>query len=133
MSEIEFLKKTLNEWCERFVGIHVRYAYDVVSEYHIIEVDPESIRRGNDEYKEAEMSLWTSFMELYPNADLLITKPSEANDMSNCLFDSNLVVNDYLQLSGMWDFSQIFTPSLNKKKYNNSYKIKDNNEYALAA
>ena len=87
MSEIEFLKKTLNEWCERFVGIHVRYAYDVVSEYHIIEVDPESIRRGNDEYKEAEMS---------------------------------------------WDFSQIFTPFINKK-YNNSYKIQDNNEYALAA
>jgi hypothetical protein len=131
MSEIEFIKKTLKEWCERFVGIHVRYAYDAVSEYHIIEVDPESIRRGNDEYKEAELSLWTAFMELYPNADLLITKPSEANDMSNCLFNSDTVCDEDFFIS--WDFSQILTTFINKDNYNNSYNIKGNNEYALAA
>ena len=88
MKETDFLINALNEWCKQFEGIHVRYAYDSATEYHIVEVDPESIRRGNKEYKEAEMALWTSFMEAFPEADLLISEPSGANNMLNCLFDS---------------------------------------------
>ena len=29
MKEKEFLINALTEWCKRFEGIHVRYAYDI--------------------------------------------------------------------------------------------------------
>ena len=47
MTAQEFIKKTLKEWVSRFNGIKLRYAYDAVTEYHIVEVKPEEIRRGN--------------------------------------------------------------------------------------
>lgn len=92
MRESEYIIQILSVWCQKFDGIHVRYAYDADTEYHIIEVDPESIRRGNESYKEAELSLWAAFMEQYPDSDLLITRPSEANEMNNCLFENNRMV-----------------------------------------
>lgn len=97
MTAQEFLKKSLKEWCTRFEGIKVRYAYDAVTEYHIVEVEPETVRRGNAEYKQAEMELWLSFMEFYPEENLLITSPSDANDMSNELYNSEryrVIVSD---------------------------------------
>lgn len=75
MTAQEFLKKSLKEWCTRFEDIKVRYAYDAEAEYHIVEVEPEAVRRGNAEYKQAEMELWLSFMEFYPEENLLITSP----------------------------------------------------------
>lgn len=88
MTAQEFLKKTLKEWESLFEGIKIRYAYDAVTEYHIVEVEPEEIRRGNVDYKKAEMQLWMYFMEQYPAEYLLICAPSDANDMSNVLFET---------------------------------------------
>ena len=127
MKESDFLIATLKEWCEKFEGIRVRYAYDVVSEYHIVEIEPESIRRGNEQYKRAEFTLWTAFMEKYPNADLLICEPSDTNDMTNCLFDSsklNFIVWEHLRSESVAPVS-----CLTKKtgEYDNIYG------YALAA
>ena len=56
-------------------------AYDAVTEYHIVEVKPEEIRRGNADYKKMEMQLWMDFMEQYPDECLLICAPS--NDIFN--------------------------------------------------
>ena len=90
MKETEFIIKTLKEWCNQFEGIHIRYAYDSNTEYHIVEVDPESIRRGNSSYKQAELALWTDFMREFPDSDLLICEPSTSNEMTNCLFENPL-------------------------------------------
>ena len=87
--ESEYIIRTLKLWCEQFDGIHVRYAYDAKSEYHIVEVDPESVRRGNDLYKKAELAFWSAFMSDFPESDLLICEPTRSNDMANCLFESH--------------------------------------------
>lgn len=72
MTAQEFLKKTLKKWETLFDGIKLKYTYDAVTEYHIVEVEPENIRRGSVDYKKAEMQLWIDFMEQYPNEYLLI-------------------------------------------------------------
>ena len=38
MTAQEFLKKTLKVWESLFEGIKLKYAYDAVTEYHIVEV-----------------------------------------------------------------------------------------------
>lgn len=137
MKEEVFLINALMEWCKRFEGIHVRYAYDSISEYHIVEVDPESIRRGNDEYKEAELALWTAFMEAYPEADLLISEPSKANNMANCLFESGKKDTELSGLDAFWIEYSVLAESVlsltrkSARKQTNEYE--NNYEYALAA
>lgn len=88
MTAQEFLISVLKGWSSCFGGVKFNYAYDTVAEYHIIEVKPEEIRRGNSEYKNAEMQLWMRFIELYPDENLLITNPSNANDMTNLVYSN---------------------------------------------
>lgn len=137
MKEKEFLINALTEWCKRFEGIHVRYAYDATSEYHIVEVDPESIRRGNDEYKEAELALWTAFMEAYPEADLLISEPSRINNMENCLFESDVNCFNVQDWETFWTENIIVSTgvaSITRKSARKlTYEYENNYEYALAA
>lgn len=137
MKETDFLINALNEWCKQFEGIHVRYAYDSATEYHIVEVDPESIRRGNMEYKEAELTLWTQFMNTFPEADLLISEPSGANDMSNCLFDSvNYSLGQYEWERFWFDYNILAESEITFTKkcaHSQSNEYKNVYEYALAA
>ncbi len=135
MKETIFLLKTLKEWCDRFDGIHVRYAYDTTSEYHIVEVDPESIRRGNEQYQKAELVLWTEFMERYPDSDLLICEPSKANNMSNCLFDSVLCLASEVWMPFLSDYIGVSSVSYLSKRSSYSKLNEYNNiyDYALAA
>jgi hypothetical protein len=91
MTAQEFLKKTLKEWESLFEGIKLKYAYDVMTEYHIVEVEPEDILLENSDYKKTEFQLWMDFMENYPDEYLLICPPSDANDMTNVLFETRLV------------------------------------------
>lgn len=91
MTAQEFLKKTLKEWESLFEDIKLKYAYDAVTEYHIVEVQPKDILLGSSDYKKAEMQLWMDFMENYPDEYLLICSPSDANDMTNVLFETRPV------------------------------------------
>lgn len=133
MTAQEFIIKTLKEWVSCFDGIELKYAYDAVTEYHIVEVKPEKIRRGDLDYKKVEMQLWLDFMELYPEDCLLICAPSDANDMTNVLFETKLA---WKILSCMNDFSDSF----GYIQYD-SYKVYpdntnicfNNNNYSLAA
>ena len=93
MKEIDFIKTVLIEWVKQFEGIHVKYAYEQKSEFHIIEVEPEALRLHNSNYKKAERSLWKSFMKLFPNSDVLISEPCSTNDMSNVLYDNKVNIN----------------------------------------
>lgn len=137
MKEKDFLIQTLNDWCQQFDGIHVRYAYDTNTNYHIIEVDPESVRRGNELYKKAELALWICFMERYPNSDLLICEPSAANQMSDSLFDSCHTQINAPDMGTLWsDFFKItsnITSLSSKSTYAKSNQYNDSNEYLIAA
>ena len=133
MTAQEFLKKALNEWVTLFEGIKLKYAYDAVTEYHIVEVKPEEIRRGSVDYKKAEMKLWLDFMEQYPDECLLICAPSEANDMTNILFETRQTWTILVQNNPFSD-SFDYTPD---ESYNvlskNTFVGFDNNNYVLAA
>lgn len=91
MTAQEFLKKTLKGWEKLFDGIKLKYAYDAVTEYHIVEVEPENIHRGSVYYKNVEMQLLIDFMEQYPNECLLVCAPSETNDMTNVLYETKVM------------------------------------------
>ena len=137
MKEKDFIIKTLNEWCDQFEGIHVRYAYDVNSEYHIVEVDPESIRRGNDLYKQAELSFWIAFMSNFPESDLLVCEPSESNNMDNCLFEypqNNHCYSEWeIYLADSYKVLTEVTTLSRRSSYSKFNEYNNNNEYSLAA
>jgi len=91
MTISEFIDKTFMDLKTWFPGIELTYSYDADSEYHVIVVAPEEIRRGNENYKKVEMKIWTDFMEMFPEKDLLICGKNERNAMGS----SN---NDYTSL-----------------------------------
>lgn len=133
MTAQEFLKKALKEWVALFEGIKLKYAYDAVTEYHIVEVKPEEIRRGSVDYKRAEMQLWMDFMEQYPDECLLICAPSEANDMTNVLFETRQVWTILVQ-NNIFSDSFDYTPNESYNVYSkNTFVGYDNNNHVLAA
>lgn len=52
-----------------------------------MEVSPESIRRGSEEYMEMEYLLWKEFQEKFPEEDLLVSEPDRINNMENLIFE----------------------------------------------
>lgn len=73
----EFIKNQINYLVSLFNGIKINYAYDAMSEYYIVEVSPEDIRRGNSDYKKVEMQLWMDFLNQFPDENLLICALSD--------------------------------------------------------
>ncbi|NDV83417.1 hypothetical protein [Bacteroides sp. 51] len=81
-----FIIKSIDRIVQGVKGITMKYAHDPLTDFHIIEVQPESIRRGNDEYMKMEVQLWSDFYSRYPNENLLISDIDELNDMSNLVY-----------------------------------------------
>lgn len=133
MTAQEFLMNTLKEWESLFEGINLKYAYDAVTEYHIVEVKPEDIRRGSSDYKKAEMQLWMDFMENYPDECLLICAPSDANDMTNLLYETQTVWTVLLQNNFSLDSFEYGQDDYYQVHSNNTEVDFENNNYALAA
>lgn len=88
MEAKDFIIDHLNKISENISGISLRYAYDEITEFHIIEVSPESIRGGDASYVRMACDLWDSFHERFPDEDLLISDVDETNDMSNLLYEN---------------------------------------------
>ena len=57
----DFVIETIQSIASKIPGISIRYAYDIQTNFHIVEVSPESIRRGREEYMEMEYLLWKNF------------------------------------------------------------------------
>ena len=115
MNAIDFIKARLAEWTLRFPGIHLKYAYDDMIEFHIVEVSPEQIRNEDENYLKAENELWNDMTEKYPSEDIQITKPSEINDMSNILYDNqaqeeNIRLQPTLYLNVSYDSTDTYPP-----------------------
>lgn len=94
MNAKEYVIGKLKEVSKKINGISLRYAFDEITDFHIIEVYPESIRRANEDYMKLESDLWTEFYSLYPNEDILISEVCESNDMTNVIYDSSLDYQD---------------------------------------
>lgn len=87
MNAVEFIKSKLSDISDKIPEIGLRYAFDKITFFHIIEVYPEKIRRGNPKYMEFEHNLWIDFQKYYPNEDLLISEVDNMNNMSNLAFE----------------------------------------------
>ena len=79
------------------------------------------------------MQLWMDFMEQYPDECLLICAPSDANDMTNVLFETKPVWKILPQAKVFSDsFGYIHYDSFQVHLDNTKLSF-DNNYYALAA
>lgn len=94
MNAMDFIISGLRELSSKFNGISIKYAFDNTLNYHIIEISPESIRRGDEQYIEWEADMWNSFFTKFPNDDLLISEPCASNDMRNLLFEKSSFQGD---------------------------------------
>jgi hypothetical protein len=86
----EFIIRSIRNIEDRIEDISIKYAYDASSDYHIIEVEPESTRRGNNEYVEMESNLWEDFYSNFPHDNILISEKCPTNDMSNILYETSI-------------------------------------------
>ena len=57
----DFVIETIQSIASKIPGISIRYAYDIQTNFHIVEVSPESIRRGSEEYMEMELNFKKNF------------------------------------------------------------------------
>ena len=69
----DFVIETIQSIASKIPGIRIRYAYDIQTNFHIVEVSPESIRRGSE--------------EKFPEEDLLVSEPDRINNMENLIFE----------------------------------------------
>nr|DAM74700.1 MAG TPA: hypothetical protein [Caudoviricetes sp.] len=83
----DFVIETIQSIASKIPGISIRYAYDIQTNFHIVEVSPESIRRGSEEYMEMEYNLCNEFQEKFPEEDLLVSDPDKINNMENLIFE----------------------------------------------
>lgn len=120
MKAIDFIIHSLKNISKNILGISLKYAYDSTTDFHIVEVSPENIRRGNKEYEQMEYQIWKEFLKLYPDEDLIIGEVDESNNMSNLLYESTTTKNRKMDLY-----------KYNKMKENNSFD--EYSEYQLAA
>lgn len=88
MKAADYLKKRIGELAEILgnKAVRVRYAYEISTDFHIIEVSPETIRRGDKVYMEWEYEVIKEFVSLFDNEELIITEPDGSYDMSNLIY-----------------------------------------------
>lgn len=119
MTSKDFIISNLEVLSNKIQGIYAKYAYDNISDFHIIEISPESIRRGNEEYMEWESSMWDQFYDLYPDEDILISEPDETDNMTNILFETTPVRQSYEMMfsfdTGAWKNESTFDPNNNNQ------------------
>ena len=144
MDEKEFIIFFLKGLIEQYPDVHVQYAMESSTEYHIVTIQPTDMLRDNKEFRKEVYKLWKTFEEAFPDSDILITEPKPSFDMSNILFDSDEAHLDQL----LENIDVIMTSKLTLKE-DITYKEPDNfwkgydfgsinefiveQEYALAA
>ena len=81
----EFIINWINEIASKFEGISMKYAIEKFTNFHIIEISPDSIESSEEFSKEA-LDFEFDFFDKFPNEDLLICEESIENDMSNIIY-----------------------------------------------
>lgn len=93
----EFIIKYIDRIANEIKDISFRYAYDRSSDFHIVEVEPESTRRGNDDYIKLECDFHRDFYNSFPNENLLISDVDDINEMSNIIYTKTSIDNIILE------------------------------------
>lgn len=122
MKAKDFIKSRLSYISDKIPEIGIRYAYDKKTSFHIIEVHPESVRRGDNIYMEFEYCLLQEFHSLFPAEDLLISEIDSTNDMSNLIFEKRPADKMNVSNIGSDDlFSLVFTSHSNTEEIVNYF------------
>jgi hypothetical protein len=95
MSASNFIVSRLKQMATKINGINIKYAYDNVTRFHVVEISPESIRRGDDAYMEMEAALWYDFHNSYPEEDILICDPDDINNMEMVIYEVTSISQPY--------------------------------------
>lgn len=123
MNATDFIISKLKSIASKISGIGIKYAYDKTTDFHIVEVSPESIRLNDKEYLEMEYMLWKEFQNSFPEEDLLVTGVKKMNNMDNILFEKSLSVG-YGKYSSFNLFLSI------RFKFGRKENINTNQEYS---
>ena len=113
MSEKEFIIDFLKGLVKSYPEVHIRYALEASTEYHIVTIQPTEMLRSNKGFRKEVCKLWEAFEEAFPDSDILITEPKESFDMSNILYDSE---EDRLETI-LENIDTIVTSEFKKKEY----------------
>lgn len=86
MEPKDFIINWINMIFHKFKDVHFKYAYDEMSNYHIIEVSPETFEQSK-KFAELYLDFNDTFFKNFPEEDILISAPSEDNDMTNLIYE----------------------------------------------
>ena len=81
-------------------NIHVQYAFDKNTNFHLVHVLPESYN-NNEEYAAMVLDFEANFLKI-PSEDIIISEPDIDDDMSNILYEkrcesiSNINEDDHI-------------------------------------
>lgn len=126
MNAKDFIISNLTEISNEIPDIQLRYAFDETLKFHIIEISPESIRRGNEKYMEMEYNLWNNFQQMFPDEDLVIGETDDINNMSNILYETGPLIQSRINDTDALRFDSIFSTWIKNLSA-------EKNSYALAA
>lgn len=97
MKEIDFLVNNVKEWSKKFPQLHIKYAYEHSTEFHIIEVEPSSALDDDQEFRKMVHDTWRNFINQFPEAELLVDCKSDAHTMTDVKFDSKDGVDNSIE------------------------------------
>lgn len=101
MNEIDFLISNLKEWNKKFPELHIKYAYEHSTEFHIVEVEPSVMLNENKEFRMMAHRTWRNFAKLFPFAELLIDSKADVHTMTDVKYDSASNINEYTFIAKM--------------------------------
>lgn len=146
MNEMNFVKSRLEDWSVKYPNIHLTYAYEQSTEYHIVVVEQIEAIKSNKEFRKEVRALHKEFDERFPDADIMISEPSDSYDMSNVVYDNTIakVVATTVAKASVYrttqsldmEFSDFNLWSSEGSNINFSYsptRREGSNKYALAA
>lgn len=96
MKETEFiigLLKTLQKIWGCKYKLHIVYAYDKTTKFHIIEIDTEQAAYKRNVYINWCVHMYNTFNKCFQYEDMLISEPDPCNDMSYILYEYNNDIN----------------------------------------
>jgi antitoxin component HigA of HigAB toxin-antitoxin module len=97
-SAVDFIISRLKEMVNTFENIHIKYSYDDIANFHVIEVAPNNIRYEDRHFVEMEAALWKDFAENYPREEICIDEFDDLNDANETLYENTPSLVDMLKL-----------------------------------
>ncbi|HHU47562.1 MAG TPA: hypothetical protein P5134_06990 [Bacteroidales bacterium] len=143
MKSQKYIKEWLDTLCKSFTNIHVQYAFDKNTNFHLVHVLPESYN-NNEEYAAMVLDFEANFFKKYPTEDIIISEPDIDDDMSNILYEkrcesipANINEDDHIdwnecftdnmeKLGEPISYSNtvnIITPNIEQENYNSQYQF----------